>query len=711
MYSVAVIILHAVIHQGHAKDSMDQMANNVVDELLSRALKAKPVHGADLDATTVGKAGQLVVPRSNILPVHSPGVPHIARGISSVRPISQPWQDTRSNNHVLGKRGTNAATRAAIGEGISRQTQRNAEKEVAIRKIVGDVVPDSIIRNVVGDAPDSRAISSRVSTTISTRDVNEQLSHLGIQVDEVYHNAPASKLYELAVKYEKGSHITDSGALSVTSGEKTGRSPKDKRTVDESTSTDDIWWGSVNMKLDENDFNSNRETAVNYLNTRPRLFVVDGFAGWDKEYRMPIRVIATRAYHALFMQNMLVKPKPDELDEFANPFIIYNAGCFPCNRNTPGMTSSTSVALNLKHSEMVILGTQYAGEMKKGVFSVMMYHMPLKPSIDLPLTERALPLHSSANVGKDGDVSMFFGLSGTGKTTLSADANRKLIGDDEHVWTSDGVFNIEGGCYAKCLGLSREKEPEIFDAIKFGSVLENVVVDDKARTVKYGDDSLTENTRCAYPLEYIPNALIPAKIDTHPSNIILLTADAFGILPPVSKLTQEQVMYYFITGYTSKMAGTEDGVLEPQATFSACFGGPFLMMHPYVYAEMLVAKMQQHKTNAYLVNTGWVGGGYGEGQRCPLKHTRQLVDSIHDGTLAALGDDEWVKMDKFGLLMPKHNVKDVPVEVLHPKLAWESNQRGEDYEKQLTKLSGLFQDNFKSYADRAPEAVLAAGPQ
>jgi len=542
-------------------------------------------------------------------------------------------------------------------------------------------------------------------------DVDKKMSDLGIDVSEVYHNAAPALLYELALKHEDGSHIVSSGALSVTSGKKTGRSPKDKRTVDEPSSAGDVWWGKVNIKLDENSFMINRERAVDYLNTQKRLYIVDGFAGWDEDYRIPIRVITTRAYHSLFMQNMLVKPQPEELDQFSNPFVIYNAGCFPANRRTKGMTSPTSVCLHLQRAEMVILGTQYAGEMKKGVFTLMMYHMPLKPARDLPLTERGLPLHSSANVGKAGDVSMFFGLSGTGKTTLSADPNRNLIGDDEHVWTSKGVFNIEGGCYAKCIDLSREKEPEIFDAIRFGSVLENIVFDEWDRTPDYTDVSITENTRCAYPLEFIPNALIPAKIDTHPSNIILLTCDAFGILPPISKLTPEQVMYHFISGYTAKVAGTEDGITEPQATFSACFGGPFLMMHPYVYAEMLAAKLKKHGANAYLINTGWVAGGYGVGQRCSLKYTRQIVDSVHDGTLAALKDDDWVPMEKFGLLMPKNKVKSVPVEVLHPNLAWQGKKRGDEFQLQLIKLAGLFQDNFKLYQDRAPPEVLAAGPQ
>jgi len=326
---------------------------------------------------------------------------------------------------------------------------------------------------------------------------------------------------------------------------------------------------------------------------------------------------------------------------------------FPCNRQTEGMTSSTSVSLCLSRGEMVILGTQYAGEMKKGVFTLMMYHMPLRPNRDLPPAARALPLHASANIGPDNDVSLFFGLSGTGKTTLSADPKRDLIGDDEHVWTTKGVFNIEGGCYAKCISLSKEKEPEIFSAIRFGSILENTVCDESTREVDFDNVSLTENTRVAYPLQFIPNARIPAVVEAHPKNVVLLTCDAFGVLPPVAKLTKEQVMYHFISGYTAKVAGTEDGITEPQATFSACFGGPFLAMHPYVYAEMLAAKLEVHGADAWLVNTGWVGGDYNTSKRCQLKYTRQLIDAIHDGTLSKLPETEWEAMPLFGLLVPK----------------------------------------------------------
>jgi phosphoenolpyruvate carboxykinase (ATP) len=523
-------------------------------------------------------------------------------------------------------------------------------------------------------------------------------------------------LYDQALRYEDGSAIVSTGALAVKSGKKTGRSPLDKRVVFEEESANDVWWGKVNMKLETKSFLTNRERAVDYLNTRKRLYVVDGWGGWEEDYRVPVRVITSRAYHALFMQNMLVPPTAAELADFeagkVSPFVIFNAGVFPANRPTDGMTSSTSVAVSFKRREMVILGTQYAGEMKKGVFTIMNYLMPLMPKRDLPPAERALPLHASANIGPDNDVSIFFGLSGTGKTTLSADPKRALIGDDEHVWHTKGVFNIEGGCYAKTIGLTREKEPEIFDAIRFGSILENVVFDESTGHVDYDDTSITENTRVAYPLKFIPNAVIPAKVEHHPKQIILLTCDAFGILPPISKLTPDQVMYHFISGYTAKVAGTEEGVKEPEATFSACFGAPFLVWHPSVYAEMLAAKLDKYGATAYLVNTGWVGGGYGVGDRCSLKYTRQLIDAIHDGTLAGMPESEWDEMPIFGLKMPKNAVKDVPKEILRPQEAWlKAGQSTEAFESAAKHLAGLFQKNFVDFQDRCSDSVAKAGPR
>ncbi|CAO3593146.1 unnamed protein product [Absidia cylindrospora] len=397
------------------------------------------------------------------------------------------------------------------------------------------------------------------------------------------------------------------------------------------------------------------------------------------------------------MRNMLIRPTEEELENFGTPdFTIFNAGEFPANRYTTGMTSTTSVSVNFKRAEMVILGTEYAGEMKKGIFTVMHYLMP-KAGV--------LSLHSSANEGPDGDVSLFFGLSGTGKTTLSADPKRKLIGDDEHCWSDSGVFNIEGGCYAKCIDLSGEKEPDIFNAIKFGAVLENVVLDEETRQVDYSDDFLTENTRCAYPIYHIPNAKLPC-VGGHPKNIILLTCDAFGVLPPVSKLTPEQAMYHFISGYTTKVAGTEDGISEPTPTFSACFGAPFLVLHPQRYASMLAEKMSQHKANAWLINTGWIGGSASSGaKRCPLKYTRAILDSIHDGSLA---QGEFEAFEVFGFSIPK-KAAGVPDELLNPRKAWKGTD--EDFTKSITQVAGMFQGNFKTYQDQAAPETVAAGPK
>eukprot|EP00397_Hematodinium_sp_SG-2012_P020696 GEMP01021339.1.p1 GENE.GEMP01021339.1~~GEMP01021339.1.p1 ORF type:complete len:579 (+),score=122.68 GEMP01021339.1:371-2107(+) len=519
----------------------------------------------------------------------------------------------------------------------------------------------------------------------------------GLKVKELIHNAHPSILYEHALKHEGGSFIVSNGSLAVSSGAKTGRSPGDKRIVDEPVGwwafTNEVWWGKVNIKLNDESFLINRERAIDYLNTRKRLYIVDAYAGWDPKYRIKVRIIASRAYHALFMQNMLVMPKEGE-DFGAPDFIIYNAGGFPCNRYTSGMTSSTSVCMHFRRKEMVILGTEYAGEMKKGILTLMMYAMP---------QQQQLPLHSSCNVGKDGRVALFFGLSGTGKTTLSADPNRYLIGDDEHVWSETGVFNIEGGCYAKAINLTRENEPEIYDAIRFGAVLENVVFNEKTREVDYTDTSLTENTRCAYPLHYIPNAMIPAKVDTHPACVILLSCDAFGVLPPVSKLSPEQVMYYFISGYTAKVAGTEQGVTEPTATFSACFGAPFLVWHPIVYAEMLAEKIKKHQCHAYLLNTGWAQGSYGVGKRINLKYTRAMVDAIHNETLL---DVEYDTLEKFNLQFPKC-VPGVPSEILNPRGCWPDKAQ---YDAKLDKLYELFRENFVEYADRCPHDVKCAGP-
>ncbi|CBQ72327.1 probable phosphoenolpyruvate carboxykinase [Sporisorium reilianum SRZ2] len=523
-------------------------------------------------------------------------------------------------------------------------------------------------------------------------------SDAGFDMDKIHlkRNASVAQLYEDAIKKE-GAVISSAGALINYSGKKTGRSPKDKRIVFEETSKDHVWWGPVNIKMDEHTFEINRERAIDYLNTRDDIYVFDGFAGWDPKYRIKVRIICSRAYHALFMHNMLIRPTAEELEHFGEPdFIIYNAGQFPANRFTAGMTSSTSVEVNFKRHEMVILGTEYAGEMKKGIFSVMHYLMPVKYN--------QLSLHSSANEGPDGDVSLFFGLSGTGKTTLSADPKRALIGDDEHVWSDEGVFNIEGGCYAKCIGLSAAKEPEIYNAIRFGAVLENVVYDKDTREVDYDDVVITENTRCSYPIEFIPNAKIPCMANSPPKNIIFLTCDAYGVLPPVSKLNADQAQYHFISGYTSKTPGTEDGIQEPSPTFSTCYGQPFIVLHPRVYAKMLAERMEKHKADVWLVNTGWAGGKFGVGQRCPLKYTRKIIDAIHDGSLAK------AKFENFGVfnLQIPSAIEGVPETLLNPATSWPDKGA---FKAELNKLADMFTSNFEKYASDVSAEVAAAGPK
>ncbi len=421
---------------------------------------------------------------------------------------------------------------------------------------------------------------------------------------------------------------------------------------------------------------------------------MDGFAGWDPDNRLRIRIICSRPYHALFMRNMLIRPSAGELANFKDPdYVIYNAGQNKADPSIEGVGSDTCVALNFGASEMVILGTEYAGEMKKGVFTIMNYLMPKKG---------VLSMHCSANEGDSNDVSLFFGLSGTGKTTLSADPRRALIGDDEHCWTDKGIFNIEGGCYAKCIDLSREKEPEIFDAIRFGSVLENTIQDERTHEVDYSDSTITENTRASYPIEFIDNAKVPC-IGDHPKHIIFLTCDAFGVLPPVSRLTPEQAMYHFISGYTAKVAGTEVGVTEPQATFSACYGAAFLVWHPTKYAEQLAARMKQHGSDAWLVNTGWSGGGFGVGSRMPLKYTRAIIDAIHSGELANV---HYHTDPVFGVAIPD-SCPGVPAKILEPRKTWKDEAAFDVAAKDLAKK---FHDNFETYADQASNAIRNAGP-
>jgi phosphoenolpyruvate carboxykinase (ATP) len=515
-----------------------------------------------------------------------------------------------------------------------------------------------------------------------------------ITVNQIHRNLPPSSLYEHAIRYDKGASIAENGALVAYSGAKTGRSPKDKRVVRNPASEKDIWWGQVNIPLDAHTFALNRQRAIDYLNTRERLYCFDGFAGWDARYRVKVRVICERPYHALFMHTMLIRPTKDELASFGRPdFTIYNAGAFPANRLISGVGSTTSIDLSFEDRELVILGTEYAGEMKKGVFTAANYFAP---------TRGILSMHCSATAHKQtGRSSLLFGLSGTGKTTLSADPKRHLIGDDEHCWSDDGIFNIEGGCYAKAVNLTPENEPDIFQALRFGAVLENVVLEDD-RTVDFADISITENTRGAYPIEFISNAKIPC-LAGHPTDVIFLTCDAFGVLPPVSSLSPAHAMYHFIAGYTAKVAGTEVGITEPQATFSPCFGGPFLVWQPSRYAEMLAAKMKKHNTRVWLVNTGWSGGAHGVGKRISLKHTRAIIDAIHSGTLATAKTQ---RDPTFGFEVVT-DCPNVPSEILIPRNAWADKSL---YDATARKLAALFKENFTAYEPGASAEVKAAGP-
>lgn len=488
--------------------------------------------------------------------------------------------------------------------------------------------------------------------------------------NKIFYNLTPAELYQFEL-LEKDSTITYTGSLSVKSGEKCGRSPNDKRIVYDDL-TKDCWWskGTPNIKMNKSMFLKNKGIALEYLKSLDRVFVFDGFAGWDKKFQLKVRVICERAYHCLFMYNMLVRPTKEELVDFEPDVTIFNAG--RCKKSLT--ESKCMVGFNLQELDVVILGTEYAGEMKKGIFTIMHYLMPLKD---------VLSLHSSVNVSKNNpdDISIFFGLSGTGKTTLSTEENRLLIGDDEHCWTDDGLFNIEGGCYAKCIGLKKEKEPEIWNAIKFGALLENVVLDSGNR-VDFEDSSITPNTRVSYPIYHIKNSNIPC-ICGHPKNIIFLTCDAFGVLPLVSKLTYQQAAYHFISGYTAKIPGTENGIKEPIATFSACYGQAFIVWHPVIYAAKLIENIKKYQNvKVWLVNTGWVGGKYGDenSSRCSLKITRGIIDSIHDGSLL---DEEYETLSLFNLEYPKKY-----------KNQWTDEFKYLDTKVELAKL---FINNFDKY--------------
>ncbi|WP_087972746.1 phosphoenolpyruvate carboxykinase (ATP) [Oceanobacillus rekensis] len=507
----------------------------------------------------------------------------------------------------------------------------------------------------------------------------------------IYQNLSVAQLVEKILNRNEGM-LTSTGAVCASTGKYTGRSPGDKFIVNDEVSKDIIDWGKVNQPIAEEVFDHLHRKVIDYLNEKDEIFQFKGFAGADERYRLPIQVINEYAWHNLFARQLFINPKEDELKNHQAEFTVISAPDFKADPSIDGTNSEAFILISFKKRVVLIGGTEYAGEIKKSIFSIMNYLLPERD---------VLSMHCSANVGAEGDVALFFGLSGTGKTTLSADPYRRLIGDDEHGWSPNGVFNIEGGCYAKGINLSEEKEPQIFNAIRYGSVLENVVLDAKTRIADYDDISLTENTRAAYPLENIDNIVIPS-VAGHPNTIIFLTADASGTLPPISRLTKEQAMYHFLSGYTSKLAGTERGVTEPQATFSACFGSPFLPLAPSKYAEMLGEKIDMFDSNVFLVNTGWTGGSYGYGTRMKLSYTRAMVHSALEGELNSV---ETTKDDVFGLEIPMH-VPGVPDEVLIPKNTWLDKAA---YQEAAQSLALKFQKNFEKFT-LASNDIKQAGP-
>lgn len=513
-----------------------------------------------------------------------------------------------------------------------------------------------------------------------------------LQNDNIQMQLSVPQLVEKVLTRNEGL-LTSTGAVRATTGKYTGRSPKDKYIVDEASVKEKISWGSVNQPISEDAFSKLYTKVINYLQEKDEVFVFKGFAGADKKYRLPIQVINEYAWHNLFAHQLFIRPNADEMLEHTSEFTVISAPNFKADPAVDGTKSETFIIISFEKRVVLIGGTEYAGEMKKSIFSIMNYLLP---------EQDIFSMHCSANVGREGDVALFFGLSGTGKTTLSADANRRLIGDDEHGWSANGVFNIEGGCYAKCINLTREKEPQIFDAIRFGTVLENVILNNETRVADYDDNSLTENTRAAYPLQAISNIVDPS-VAGHPNTIVFLTADAFGVLPPISKLTKEQAMYHFLSGYTSKLAGTERGVTSPEATFSTCFGSPFLPLPATRYAEMLGKKIAEHNSQVYLVNTGWTGGEYGVGNRMKLAYTRAMVQAALEGELTNV---ETIQDSIFGLNIPLH-IAGVPDEVLQPNKTWSDQDA---YEKKAKELAAKFRENFKKFSNVPTEIEEKGGP-
>jgi len=538
--------------------------------------------------------------------------------------------------------------------------------------------------------------------------IKKELADYGIEAaGELFYNLSYDELFKHETDkslegYERG-FVTNLGAVNVDTGIFTGRSPKDKYVVYETESADNIWWagegrkGSDNKPISQEVWQDLLTTSQKELNSNKKLYVMDAYLGANENTRLRIRVVTEIAWGAHFVKNMFIRPSDSELENFKPDFVMLHS-CKTVNPNweSQKLNSDVYVAFNIKERMAVVGGTWYGGEIKKGFFSIMNYFLPLNGMASM---------HCSANMGKNGDTAIFFGLSGTGKTTLSADPDRFLIGDDEHGWDDDGVFNFEGGCYAKCINLSKKNEPDIYEAIRRDALLENVVYDEKSGEIDFADQSKTENTRVSYPIHHIRNIVTPVSRGTHPKKVIFLTADAFGVLPPVAKLTRDQAMYYFMSGFTSKLAGTERGVKEPTPTFSACFGAAFLMLHPAVYAQELAKKMDEHNATAYLVNTGWIEGPYGTGRRIDLPSTRKIIDAIIDGSIDEAPMEE---LPFFGLMIPK-KLGDVDPKILNPRNSWKYPAQ---YDKQAQMLADKFIDNFQHFTDiDEGKRLVAAGPQ
>ena len=518
------------------------------------------------------------------------------------------------------------------------------------------------------------------------------LENYGIKNARVHYQLSPEELHYDTIEHGLGTE-TNSGALAINTGEFTGRSPKDRFIVKDEVTREKVWWGDINIPFDPDKFDKLYAKVATYLSGK-EIYARDAYACAEDKYRLNIRVVNEYPWSNMFAYNMFLRPEEKELKNVQEDWLILNAPGFKADPKVDGTRQENFAILNFSKKIALIGGTGYTGEIKKGIFSAL--------NFILPVDRDTLPMHCSANVGEDGDTAIFFGLSGTGKTTLSADPNRKLIGDDEHGWTKENkIFNFEGGCYAKVINLTEENEPDIYRAIKPGAILENVVLDNEGN-VDFADTSITQNTRVSYPIDHIDNIKVPS-VGENPKNIFFLTADAFGVLPPISKLTPGQAAYHFISGYTAKVAGTEAGINEPLPSFSACFGAPFMPLHPTKYAEMLSAKMKEAGVNVWLVNTGWTGGAYGTGNRMKLKYTRAMISAALNGELK---DVEYTTHEVFGLKMPV-NCPDVPAEVLNPKKTWEDKAA---YDKKAGELSSSFKKNFEKFEEYANDEIMAGGP-